>query len=216
MVAENQPRPDQRVWPPTEAPSQQFAPRAHSVTSRAVWRLLNRGLEAFLPERVIRPEQVRYVDAPPIGELPVFLAGESGFGLHLAARNGGHPPEREIFVRGREGQSIGSIGIVIVGSSPRIGARLIDAPRLFRYARELTFETIYEPRDPGSVVSAIQAARAVENIVFLDLALGIGLCAELDPVTRNASCPLLVRFGGRGTVAVAAYDPHFRPRALTA
>ncbi len=214
MDAENQPRPDRRVWPPAQP--QQFAPRAHSVTSRAVWRLLGRSLETFLPERAVTADHVRYVDAPPVGELPVYMAGESGFGLHLAARSEGHSPEREIFVRGREGQSIGSIGIVIVGSSPQVGSRLIDAPRLFRYARQLTFETIYDPRDPGSVVPAVQAARAVENIVFLDLALGVGLCGELDPVTRNPSCPLLVRFGARGTVAVAAYDPHFRPRALSA
>src|SRR6478672_6230355 len=117
MVAENHPRPDRRVWPPTE--QQQFTARAHTVTSRAVWRLLTRGLEAFLPERAITPQMVRYVDAPPVGELPVFMAGEAGFGLHLPSRDGGHRPEREIFVRGREGQSIGSIGIVIVGSSPK-------------------------------------------------------------------------------------------------
>jgi len=207
------PREDQRVWPP---PEPQFAPRPHGVTGRAVWRLLVKGLEAFLPERTVHADQVRYVDEPPIGELPVFLAGDTGFGLHLVSRGGGHSPEREIFVRGREGRSIGSIGIVIVGSSPKVGTRLIDASRLFRYARELTFETIHQPSDPGSVIAAVQAARAVENIVFLDLALGVGLCAELDPVTRSPSCPLLVRFGARGKVAVAAYDPHSRLRAITA
>lgn len=188
-----------------------------ALAHRAAWRLLVKGLEAFLPERAasLRLSDVLPVAEPPVrgalgggsGEPLVFLSEESGFGLHLHARNGGHQPEREIFVRAREGQPIGSIGIVIVGSSPRIGSRVVDAPGLFRYARSLTFQTLFVPGDSGSVVAAVQAARAVENVVFLDLSLGIGLCAELDPASGKAGCPLLVRFGSRSSITVQAHVP---------
>lgn len=184
-----------------------------ALAHRAAWRLLVKGLEAFLPERAaaLRLSDVLPVTQPPVphgpGEPLVFLSEESGFGLHLHARNGGHQPEREIFVRAREGQAIGSIGIVIVGSSPRIGSRVVDAPGLFRYARRLTFQTLFVPGDSGSVVAAVQAARAVENVVFIDLNLGIGLCAEVDPATGKVGCPLLVRFGARSEVTVQAHVP---------
>lgn len=184
-----------------------------ALAHRAAWRLLVKGLEAFLPERAatLRLSDVLPVTEPPVphgsGEPLVFLSEESGFGLHLHARNGGHQPEREIFVRAREGQAIGSIGIVIVGSSPRIGSRVVDAPGLFRYARSLTFQTLFVPGDASSVIAAVQAARAVENVVFIDLNLGIGLCAEVDPASGKAGCPLLVRFGSRSAVTVQAHVP---------
>jgi hypothetical protein len=182
-----------------------------ALAHRAAWRLLVKGLEAFLPERAaaLRLADVRPVSQPLVAvETPlVFLSEETGFGLHLSGRSGGHEPEREIFVRGREGRAVGSIGIVIIGSSPRVGTRVLDAPRLLRYARSLTFGTLFEPADSGSVVAAVQAARAVENVVFIDLSLGIGLCAELDPATRKVGCPLLARFGPRSSITVLAHAP---------
>jgi hypothetical protein len=43
--------------------------------------------------------------------------------------------------------------------------------------------------------------------VFLDRAAGIGLCAEVDPLTRTAACPLYVRIGDPAQRTVRAYAP---------
>jgi hypothetical protein len=186
-----------------------------ALAHRAAWRLLVRGLSTFLPERAaaldlaaVRPVSDTHLPPSP-GQPLVFLTEVGGFGLQLSSREGGSAPEREIFVRGRTGQAVGSIGIVIVGSSPRVGTRIVDASSLFRYARGLTFETLYDPADASSVAAAVQAARAVENVVFVDLARGVGLCAELDPGTRRMTCPLFVRFGSRSTVTVHAHVSAF-------
>ncbi|GAA3950697.1 hypothetical protein GCM10023085_36680 [Actinomadura viridis] len=171
------------------------------VTGRPVWRLLLRGLGIYLPG--LRPPAAAL---PVSGEgpgpasarsphgfgPPAFLNGDSGFGLHLPARRRGLEPDREIYVRGRDDPSF---GIVIAGPAAAIGTRVVDAEGLLRYARRLTFEELLEPADADSVPYAVRAARAVHNVVFLDRAAGIGLCAEIDPRTRAALCPVFLRLG---------------------
>jgi len=166
------------------------------VTDRAVWRLLVKGIGTFLPAWE-PPAEVS--EAARVG-LPVFLSAESGFGLHLRGRGtGAAAPEREIYSRGQ------SIGIVVVGSVAAVGSRVVDAPRLLRYGRRLTFETIFNAAEAESVAPAVRASRAVESVIVLDPVVGVGLCAELDPVTGQAGCPLYVRFAsGRSVHAYVA------------
>jgi hypothetical protein len=182
----------------------EFAP---DVTGRPVWRLLLRGLGVYLPgwrqppgaSQVPGPRGAR--GSVGLGP-PAFLNGDAGFGLHLADRRRGLEPDREIYVRGREDRSF---GIVIAGPAAAIGTRVVDAAGLLRYARMLTFEELAEPGDPDSVPYAVRAARAVQNVVFLDRAAGIGLCAEVDPETRAALCPVFVRIGSPSDRTVRAY-----------
>ncbi|GLZ11252.1 hypothetical protein Acsp04_14870 [Actinomadura sp. NBRC 104425] len=160
------------------------------VTGRPVWRLLLRGLGVFLPGWRA-PQGVTGVrdGASGFGP-PGYVDGAAGFGLYLADRARGLEPDREIYVRGRQDPSF---GIVIAGPSAAIGTRVVDAAGLVRYARRLTFEELYDAADAGSVPYAVRAARAVHNVVLLDRAAGVGLCAEADPVTGRAACPLFVR-----------------------
>ncbi|MFF5259288.1 hypothetical protein ACFY4C_10115 [Actinomadura viridis] len=171
------------------------------VTGRPVWRLLLRGLGIYLP--ALRPPAAALpVSGAGPGAAsargphgfgpPAFLNGDSGFGLHLPARRRGLEPDREIYVRGRDDPSF---GIVIAGPAAAIGTRVVDAEGLLRYARRLTFEELLEPADADSVPYAVRAARAVHNVVFLDRAAGFGLCAEIDPRTRAALCPVFLRLG---------------------
>ncbi|WP_227023142.1 hypothetical protein [Actinomadura rubrobrunea] len=181
------------------------------MTGRPVWRLLLRGLGVYLPGWQA-PRGVMRVrngagpsadgrpsrgdgGAPGSGDPsgfgpPGFVDGATGFGLHLPRRARGLEPDREIYVRGRQDPSF---GIVIAGPSEAIGTRVVDAEGLLRYARRLTFQELYDTADAASVPYAVRAARAVDNVVFLDRATGVGLCAEVDPVTGDAACPLFVR-----------------------
>jgi hypothetical protein len=188
-------------------PQGEFTP---DVTGRPVWRLLLRGLGVYLPGWR-QPAGALRVTPEPGAERgphgfgpPAFLDGEAGFGLHLpeARRRHGLATEREIFVRGRENRTF---GIVIAGPAAAIGTRVVDGAWLLRYARRLTFEELAEPADPDSVPYAVRAARAVRNVVFLDRAAGIGLCAEVDAETGAARCPVFVRIGPPSEPAVRAY-----------
>ncbi|WP_231330808.1 hypothetical protein [Actinomadura graeca] len=134
---------------------------------------------------------------------PAFLNGDAGFGLQLPERRRGLEPDREIYVRGRENPSF---GIVVAGPSAAIGTRVVDAAALMRFARRLTFEELFDTADADSVPYAVRGARAVENVVFLDRAAGIGLCAEVEPMTRFARCPVYVRIGGPAERTVRAYE----------
>jgi len=185
------------VTPEEPPPGPSRGPGAGAdVTGRPVWRLLLRGLGVFLPGWRA-PQGVTGVRdgasgpgaAPGFGP-PGYVDRATGFGLHLADRARGLEPDREIYVRGRQDPSF---GIVIAGPSAAIGTRVVDAAGLVRYARRLTFEELCDAADAGSVPYAMRAARAVHNVVFLDRAAGVGLCAEADPVTGQAACPLFVR-----------------------
>lgn len=160
-----------------------------------MWRLLLRGLSVYLPGWR-QPDGALRVPGQGIGRHgfgpPAFLDGDAGFGLHIRERRRGLEPDREIYVRGRDDPSF---GIVIAGPAAAIGTRIVDAGELLRYARRLVFQELLEPTDADSVPYAVRAARAVHNVVFLDRAAGIGLCAEVDPETRAAHCPVFVRLG---------------------
>ncbi len=188
-------------------PRGEFAP---DVTGRPIWRLLLRGLGVYLPgwEMPAGALRVRDGTAPPGFGPPAYLNGDAGFGVQITGRRKGLEPDREIYVRGREDPSF---GIVVAGPAAAIGSRVVDAGVLMRFARRLTFEELFDTGDADSVPYAIRGARAVENAVFLDRAAGIGLCAEVDPVTRVLSCPLFVRIGGPGERTVRAYGAVAQP-----
>ncbi|MFB4310936.1 hypothetical protein [Actinomadura sp. GTD37] len=174
------------------------------VTGRPIWRLLLRGLGVYLPgwEMPAGALRVRPGTAAPGFGPPAYLDGDTGFGVQVPDRRRGLEPDREIYVRGREDPSF---GIVVAGPSAAIGSRVVDAGVLMRFARRLTFEDLFDTADADSVPYAVRGARAVENVVFLDRAAGIGLCAEVDPLTRAAGCPLYVRIGGPAERSVRAY-----------
>jgi hypothetical protein len=172
------------------------------LTGRAVWKLLVKGVSVFLPEHEVTPGSVLVADRMSVAGLPVFLSGDAGFGLQLGERTAGRRPAREIYVRGRE---VRSIGVVASGSAAAIGTRVVDAPSLLRYGRKLTFQTLFDNAETRSVTPAVRAARAVENVIFLDPVAGVGLCGEIDPISRAATCPLFVWIGDRASGAVRVY-----------
>ncbi|WP_243726092.1 hypothetical protein [Actinomadura rubrisoli] len=172
------------------------------MTGRPVWRLLLRGLGVYLPGWEAPTGAVRVVGAGKGFGPPAFLNGDAGFGVQVPERRRGLEPDREIYVRGRENPSF---GIVVAGPSAAIGSRVVDAGALMRFARKLTFEELLDTADADSVPYAVRGARAVENVVFLDRAAGLGLCAEVEPVTRSVRCPLYVRLGFSGDRTVRAY-----------
>ncbi|HEY7487125.1 MAG TPA: hypothetical protein VH912_21900 [Streptosporangiaceae bacterium] len=172
------------------------------LSGRPLWKLLVKGLRVFLPEYQVTTSSVLVADNSSVTGFPVFLSGDTGFGLRLRQRAAHLQPAREIYIRGRE---VRSIGIVVNGSASAIGTRIVDPPGLIRYGRKLTFETLFDTAEARSVISAVRAAKAVENIVFLDPVAGIGLCGEVDPITRVPACPLFVRIGDRTTGAVRIY-----------
>jgi hypothetical protein len=180
----------------------EFAP---DVTGRPIWRLLLRGLGVYLPgwEMPAGAVRVRHGTAAAGGfGPPAYLTGDAGFGVQVPDRRRGLEPDREIYVRGRESPSF---GIVAAGPAAAIGSRVVDAGALMRFARRLTFDELFDTGDADSVPYAVRGARAVENVVFLDRAAGIGLCAEVDPLTRTAACPLYVRLGGPAERTVRVY-----------
>lgn len=178
------------------------------VTGRPIWRLLLRGLAVYLPGWAV-PETAARVPgdggagdgAPGFGP-PAYVTGDAGFGVQLPGRRRGLEPDREIYVRGRENPSF---GIVVAGPSAAVGTRVVDAAALLRFARRLTFEELFDAHDADSVPYAVRGARAVESVVFLDRAAGIGLCAEVEPATRTPRCPLYVRLGDPGRRSVRVY-----------
>ncbi|KAB2341930.1 hypothetical protein F8566_40395 [Actinomadura rudentiformis] len=185
-------------------PQGEFVP---DVTGRPVWRLLLRGLGVYLPGWHLPGGALRVAEGPSETGMngfgpPAFLNGDAGFGLHLPVRRRGLEPDREIYVRGRDNPSF---GIVIAGPAAAIGTRIVDAGELLRYARKLTFEELFDTGDADSVPYAVRAAKAVENVVFLDRATGIGLCAEVDQVTGAVTCPVFVQLGDPGERTVRAY-----------
>ncbi|TYB43359.1 hypothetical protein [Actinomadura chibensis] len=188
-------------------PEGEFAP---DVTGRPVWRLLLRGLGVYLPGWEMPAGALRVREGTPSPGFgpPAYLNGDAGFGVQIPDRRKGLEPDREIYVRGRENPSF---GIVVAGPAAAIGSRVVDAGTLMRFARRLTFEELFDPGDPDSVPYAVRGARAVENAVFLDRAAGIGLCAEIDPVTRALTCPLYVRIGSPSVRTVRAYGAVAQP-----
>lgn len=174
------------------------------VTGRPIWRLLLRGLGVYLPGWEMPAGALRVRPGTAAGGFgpPAYLDGDAGFGVQIPDRRRGLEPDREIYVRGRENPSF---GIVVAGPAAAVGSRVVDAGALMRFARRLTFEELFDTGDADSVPYAIRGSRAVENVVFLDRAAGIGLCAEVDPLTRTAGCPLYVRIGGPAERTVRAY-----------
>lgn len=187
-------------------PQGEFAP---DVIRRPIWRLLLRGLGVYLPgwEMPAGALHVRDGSADGFGP-PAYVAGDAGFGVQIPDRRKGLEPDREIYVRGRENPSF---GIVVAGPAAAIGSRVVDAETLMRFARRLTFEELFDGGDADSVPYAVRGARALENAVFLDRAAGVGLCAEVDPVTRALTCPLYVRIGGPAERTVRAYGAEAQP-----
>jgi hypothetical protein len=186
----------------------EFAP---DVTGRPIWRLLLRGLGVYLPGWEMPSGALRVRPGAAAGGFgpPAYLDGDAGFGVQIPDRRRGLEPDREIYVRGRENPSF---GIVVAGPAAAIGSRVVDAAALMRFARRLTFEELFDTGDADSVPYAVRGARAVENAVFLDRAAGIGLCAEVDPLTRTAACPLYVRIGGPAERTVRVYGlPAYTP-----
>jgi hypothetical protein len=181
----------------------EFSP---DVTGRPIWRLLLRGLGVYLPGWELPAGALRVRPGTPADGFgpPAYLDGGAGFGVQIPDRRRGLEPDREIYVRGRENPSF---GIVVAGPAAAIGSRVVDAGALMRFARRLTFEELFDTGDADSVPYAVRGARAVENVVFLDRAAGIGLCAEVDPLTRTAACPLYVRSGDPAQRTVRAYAP---------
>ncbi|MEO5877626.1 MAG: hypothetical protein ABIQ26_21735 [Streptosporangiaceae bacterium] len=177
------------------------------LAGKAVWKLLVKGLEVFVPGRTASIGDVRITASPALMHVPVFANG-TGFGVQLRKGKALREPEREIYVRGDSGRII---GIAIVGPAAAIGTRTIDAVNLVRYARWLTYQTLYNPADSDSVGAAVRAARALQDVVFLDPAAGIGLGVEIDPVTRSPLSRLLVGFGDTAAVTVQAYPVTGRP-----
>lgn len=177
------------------------------LAGKAVWKLLVKGLEVFVPGRTASIADVRITSAPLLTQAPVFVNG-TGFGLQLRTGRALREPEREIYVRGEQGRII---GIAIVGQSAAIGSRTLDARNVVRYARRLTYQTLYDPDDADTVSAAVRAARALQDVVFLDPAAGIGLGVEIDPVTRIPLSRLLVSFGDSAAVTVQAYPAAGRP-----
>lgn len=170
------------------------------LTGRAVWKLLVKGVQLYLPGRSVTPGDVRVCERP--GPFPVAaFADETGFGLQLRRARPSREPEREIFVRGEQGSVI---GIAIAGQAAAIGSRVVDARSLLRYARKLTYQTLYDPADADSAGSAVRAAKALQDVVFLDADSGFGLGVEVDPQTRRPVARLLVGLD-RDAVRVLAY-----------
>jgi hypothetical protein len=176
------------------------------LAERTIWKLLVRGLGAVLPDVEVTTGSVSFAERASMAGVPVFRDGDSGFGLLLRGGPEGlerpaRPPrpQRKIYVQNR------SVGIVISGPSAVLGTRVVDAAGLLRYARRITFETLFVGADESSVIPAVRAARAVENVILLDAGAGVGLCAEVDPLARSVSCPLFVLFGARSPEAVRAY-----------
>lgn len=190
----------------------EFAP---DVTGRPIWRLLLRGLGVYLPGWEMPAGALRVRPGTPADGFgpPAYLDGDAGFGVQIPGRRRGLEPDREIYVRGRENPSF---GIVVAGPAAAIGSRVVDAGALMRFARRLTFEELFDTGDADSVPYAVRGARAVENVVFLDRAAGIGLCAEVDPLTRTAACPLYVRVGSpvERTVRVYGAPPYALAQAV--
>nr|WP_243719809.1 hypothetical protein [Actinomadura sp. KC06] len=173
------------------------------VTRRPIWRLLLRGLGVYLPGWEMPAGALRVQDGSADGfGPPAYVNGDAGFGVQIPDRRKGLEPDREIYVRGRENPSF---GIVVAGPAAAIGSRVVDADALIRFARRLTFEELFDTGDADSVPYAVRGARAVENAVFLDRAAGIGLCVEVDPVTRAVTCPLYARIGDPSERTVRAY-----------
>ena len=172
------------------------------LSGRAVWKLLVKGFGVFLPDYHVGANSVLVADSSSVSGAPVFGNGDAGFGLHLRERKATLEPDREIYVRGRE---VRSIGIVATGSVAAIGTRVVDAEGLLRYGRRLTFRTLFDATEARSAIAAVRAAKAVENVVFLDPVAGVGLCGEVDPISRVPSCPLFVRIGDRASREVRVY-----------
>ena len=179
------------------------------LSGRAVWKLLVKGLQLYLPGYTVTPGEVRVSDRPAPFPVPVLVDG-AGFGLQVRKEPVRGRIRREIFVRGEGG---GVIGIAIAGPVGAVGSRVVDAGSLVRYARRLIYETLYDPEDADSAGPAVRAAGALRDVVFLDPEHGFGLCVELDPATGGPVARLLVRLEGGGgagregggTVSVQAY-----------
>jgi hypothetical protein len=199
--------PSQLSSPPQHA-SQQASQHASwedflaVLTGRALWKLLVKGVNVYLPDCEVTTGSVLVADASTATGFPLFVSDETGFGLHQRTRSPRLEPAREIYVRGRD---VRSIGIVAMGPSSAIGTRVVDAVSLLRYGRRLTFQTLFDAAEARSVVPAVRAARSVENIVFIDPTAGIGLCGEVDPITRSAACPLFLRIEDRSSGTVRVY-----------
>jgi len=171
------------------------------LTGRALWKLLLKGLQLYLPGRTASPGEIKVSSRPARFPVPVLVDG-TGFGLQVRRERPRREPEREIFVRG-DGDII---GIAIAGPAAAVGSRVLDAASIVRYARRLTYESLYDPEDADSAAPAVRAARALQDVVFLDAEGGFGLGVELAPVTREPVARLLVGLAGEsGPVSVQAY-----------
>lgn len=171
------------------------------LTGRALWKLLVKGLQLYLPGHSAAPGEVRVSSRPAPFPVPVLVDG-TGFGLQVRKERPRREPECEIFVRG-DGDII---GIAIAGPAAAVGSRVVDAGSVVRYARRLTYETLYDPEDPDSAGPAVRAARALQDVVLLDAEGGFGLGVEFDPAVGGPVARLLVGIEGEGgPVRVQAY-----------
>ncbi|ROO88826.1 hypothetical protein EDD29_6508 [Actinocorallia herbida] len=167
------------------------------LAGRAVWKLLVKSLDLYLPGHKPVPGDVRFSSRP--GPAPVF-ADASGFGFQFPRGVARREVDREIFVRGDRGRLT---GIAIRGPYAAVGSRVVDAASLTAYARRLTYQTLFDPHDADTAGSAVRAAKSLSDVVFLDDEKGLGLGVELDRETGRPHARLLVRMTGDGVVVQA-------------
>ncbi|WP_433333236.1 hypothetical protein [Spirillospora sp. CA-294931] len=91
-------------------------------------------------------------------------------------------------------------GVVIVAHLSGAGVRVLDSVALWRYAGRVVTAALHDPAVHESRIKTRRALRALRRVVFVDPALGIGLCLQID-VTRTPRCLLAfsVERGDAGT-----------------
>jgi hypothetical protein len=80
-------------------------------------------------------------------------------------------------------------GVVIVADLTSAALRVLDSAALWRYAGGVVAATLHDPLRPQTRVQARRALRALRRVVFIDPALGLGICLQID-VTRTPRCLL--------------------------
>ncbi|MFC6882859.1 MULTISPECIES: hypothetical protein [Actinomadura] len=83
-------------------------------------------------------------------------------------------------------------GAVIVADLASAEVRVLDSAALWRYAGRVVAATLLDPAAPETRARARRALRALRRVVFVDPALGLGVCLQID-VARTPRC--LLAFG---------------------
>lgn len=100
---------------------------------------------------------------------------------------------------GAGGDGAGSVvGAIVIGDLRAGGVRILDAEALFRRARRAVFDTCYRDDRPGTVPDAVRAPITLRHAVFVDPALGFGVCVHADPADGVPRSSLLIELGDEG------------------